>query len=300
MADPLDKIVATSQTQKPRALATMWLLLRRWPWIPGFILSALIVMAVFSPVIQTSNPRIGKLSDRLLPPAWEEEGSAKHFLGTDAQGRDLWSRLVHGARISLTIAAVALSIGMTIGVVLGLAAGYFGGLVDEAIMRLVDTTMSIPPIFIALVFVVTFGQSLSLLYAILALVTWTAFARQVRGQTLALKQSDYVALAQVAGASIIRIMIRHILPGVINTIVVLATLRVGQLIMWEAMLSFLGAGVPPPTPSWGAMIADGRRYVANAWWICFWPGIAILLTVMAFNFIGDWMRDRFDPRLRQL
>ena len=167
-------------------------------------------------------------------------------------------------------------------------------------MRLVDITQAIPYILVALVLIIVLGQSFPVLLGILALSTWSGFTRQVRAETLALRETDYVALAKVAGASSFRIMYRHILPGTANTVIVIATLRVGSLILLEATLSYLGAGLPPPTPAWGAMIADGRDYLATAWWVAFFPGVAIFLVVMALNFLGDWMRDRFDPRLRQL
>jgi peptide/nickel transport system permease protein len=167
-------------------------------------------------------------------------------------------------------------------------------------MRIVDMTLAIPLIFVALVFVVVFGQSVLLLLLVLSIFTWNGFARQVRGEALQLKEMAYVDLARVAGASSGRIVVRHIMPGTVSTIIVIATLRVPQLILTEAILSFLGAGVPPPTPSWGAMVADGRGFIASAWWIAFWPGLAIALVVLSLNFIGDWARDRLDPRLRQL
>jgi peptide/nickel transport system permease protein len=189
---------------------------------------------------------------------------------------------------------------MIMGSTMGLVAGYFGGLVEEVIMRLVDVWLSIPFILVAMVVVIVLGQSFPILVGLLAMLAWVPFVRNVRAEVLSLKTRDYVALARVAGASTIRIIIRHILPGVVNTIMVIATLRVGQLIMTESILSFLGAGIPPPTPSWGVNVNDGRHYINDAWWISFFPGVAILLVVMAFNFLGDWMRDRFDPRLRQL
>lgn len=260
----------------------------------------LLATAIFAPVLTSYNPRVGELSDLVKPPAWLEGGTSKHMLGTDGLGRDIWSRLVFGGRVSLAIAVTALAVGVTIGVTLGLISGYFGGIADEAIMRLVDMTLAVPLIFVALVVVVVFGQSVLLLVLILSLFTWNSFARQVRAETLQLKETGYVALAKVAGASDRRIMFRHILPGTISTVLVISTLRVPQLILTEAILSFLGAGVPPPTPSWGAMVSDGRAHISSAWWIAFWPGVAILLTVLSMNFIGDWMRDRFDPRLRQL
>ena len=198
------------------------------------------------------------------------------------------------------MAGVALSIGITVGVTLGMLSGYFGGWVDEVIMRVIDLQLAIPLILIALVIVIVVGQSFIVLVGILSVNSWSVFARQVRGETLKLRTTDYVALAKVAGASTPRILYRHILPGVFNIVIVLATLQVGNLILTEAILSYLGAGIPPPTASWGSMISDGRTYLSSAWWISFFPGMAIFLTVLAFNFLGDWLRDRFDPRLRQL
>lgn len=234
-------------------------------------------------------------------------GSSRHWLGTDTTGRDILSRLIHGARISLMVTAVSLTSGLVLGTMLGLIAGYadqmfprVGAHIDEAIMRIVEITFAVPTILIALVIVIVFGQSFAVLLGLLAFVAWNAFPRNVRAEVLSLKTMDYVALAKVAGASSFRILFVHIFPGVINTVLVIATLRVGQLILIEAILSFLGAGIPPPTPAWGAMVADGRDYLGDAWWISFFPGLAIGLVVMSLNFLGDWMRDRFDPRLRQL
>lgn len=289
---------------RPRAyqpgLLKVWRTSRRWPVVPGVILILLVASAVFAPLLTSHNPRAGVLPDRLKPPAWLDGGSSKYILGTDGLGRDIWTRLVYGARVSLLVAGVVLITGGTAGVVLGLVAGYTGGLIDELVMRVVDVTLAVPLIFVALVAVVVFGQSLFLLFVILAFFGWAGFARQVRGEALQLREMDYVALARVSGASTGRILVRHILPGVVSTLLVIATLRVPSIILVEATLSFLGAGVPPPTPSWGAMTSDGRGYISSAWWVAFWPGIAILLTVVSFNFFGDWLRDRLDPKLRQL
>ncbi len=274
--------------------------LRRWPIFPSVVLLALVVGGVFAPWIAPQSPTFTNLRDRNAPPMWMEGGSSKHILGADPLGRDLLSRVIHGARVSLLVVTVSIGAGLAVGVTGGLVAGYYGGPLDELIMRLADVSRAVPYILIALVVAIVFGQRLEVILGILAFATWPVFARQVRAEVLVLRETDYVALARVAGASDRRIMTRHILPGVINTITVVATLQVGALILTEAILSFLGAGIPPPTPAWGVMIADGQDYLTNAWWVSVFPGVAIVLTVLGINFMGDWLRDHFDPRLRQL
>jgi len=264
------------------------------------ILVVLVLSGIFAPLIAPLEPNFTALRERNAPPVWMEGGSTKHLLGADPLGRDLLSRIIFGARISLLVAGVSIGAGLAIGVTSGLVAGYFGGWWDEIVMRLADTSRAVPFILIALVAAVVFGQRLEVILAILAFATWPIFARQVRAEVLVLKHLDYVAFAQVAGASSSRIMRKHILPGLMNTVIVLATLQVGALILTEAILSFLGAGIPPPTAAWGVMIAAGQGYLTDAWWVSFFPGVAIVLTVMGFNFMGDWLRDYFDPRLRQL
>ena len=234
-----------------------------------------------------------------------EGGSSKYWLGTDQLGRDILSRIIYGARISLLAAAVTLGVGGSIGVLLGLVAGWYGGVVDEAIMRFVDILLAIPLVLIALAMVATLGSSLTIIVAVLTIFIWPRFARQLRGEVLQLKNMDFVALAKVAGASTPRILFIHIFPGTINTLIVVATLQVGIVILLEATLSFLGAGVPPPTASWGGMVSDGRNHLAGgfetgSWWISTFPGVAIVLTVMSLNLFGDWLRDKLDPRLRQI
>jgi peptide/nickel transport system permease protein len=274
--------------------------IRKWPLIPGAIIVTLLVAGIFAPWIAPDSPTAAVLRDRNTPPMWMAGGSSDHILGADQQGRDILSRVIHGARITLIIAGAALIIGGTVGVTLGMISGYYGGIVDEIIMRIIDVKLAIPLILVALVVVITIGQSFPILVGILAVNAWSGFARQVRAETLKVKELDYIAFARIVNASDRRILIKHIFPGVVSTVIVIATLQVGGLILTEAILSFLGAGVPPPTPAWGSMVSEGRQYLGTAWWVSVFPGLAIFLTVLAFNFIGDWIRDRLDPRLRQL
>ena len=273
---------------------------RRWPLIPMFILAVFIVTGIFAPLIAPHDPERGGLRERNLPPAWEAGGTNKFLLGTDHLGRDMLSRVIFGARISLVVCAVTLGVGMGIGVASGMAAGWYGGWIDEFLMRIVDIKLAIPTILLALVLVLALGQSFLIIVVVLAIAVWPRFARNVRGEVLQLKTMDFVALAQVAGASTPRILFIHIFPGLINTLIVLATLEIGIVILLESTLSFLGAGVPPPTPAWGSMVSDGRDRLAVAWWISTMPGLAIMMTVLSMNLFGDWLRDRLDPRLRQL
>ncbi len=285
-----------------------WYALRRWPILPLIVLAILVITGVFAPQIAPQDPYKQHLALRNAPPFWyteywaeqDEFQASQRLLGADHVGRDVLSRIIHGARVSLQVLAVSLTTGVLIGTSLGLVAGYVGGLPDELIMRAVDVWLSLPFVLIALVAVIVLGASLWLVMGLLAMFTWASFVRYVRAEVLSLKERDYVSLAKVAGASTSRVILRHVLPGVLNTVIVITTLRVGQLILTEATLSFIGAGIPSPTPAWGLIVSEGRSYVTTAWWSTFFPGLAIFLVVMSLNFLGDWMRDRFDPRLRQL
>lgn len=295
-----DATLVVQPAPAPIRIARQLWRLRRWPLIPMFFLVLFVFTGVFAPLIAPHDPERGGLRDRNLPPAWEAGGSTEFLLGTDHLGRDMLSRVIFGARISLAVAGVTLGVGMVIGVASGLIAGWYGGWLDEFLMRIVDIKLAIPTILLALVLVLALGQSFLIIVAILAIAVWPRFARNVRGEVLQLKTMDFVALAKVAGASTPRILFIHIFPGVINTLIVLATLEVGIVILLESTLSFLGAGVPPPTPAWGSMVSDGRDRLAVAWWISTMPGLAIMLVVLSMNLFGDWLRDRLDPRLRQL
>ena len=274
--------------------------LGRLPWTAFVIIIVMLVVAVFAPLIATHSPTEQSLPDKLKPPAWQEGGSATHLLGTDLLGRDLFSRLVYGARVSLTVAAFALLSGGLIGLAIGIIAGYLGGRVDSVLMRVVDATLTFPTILIALLLAVSLGAGLRTIVIAITVIIWARFARVVRGEVLGVKARDFVSLARVHGCSSFRIMLVHIVPNVMNTFMVLLTLHIGFVIIVEASLSFLGAGIPPPTPSWGQMVADGRSHIASAWWLSVMPGAAIMLVVLAFNLFGDWLRDWLDPRLRQV
>jgi peptide/nickel transport system permease protein len=227
-------------------------------------------------------------------------GDGSFLLGTDKLGRDILSRIIHGSRVSIIVAGIAIFFAGVIGTILGVTAGYFGGWVDGFIMRLVDVSLSIPIILMALVLVAALGASFKTIISVLVIFLWAQYARQTRGETLSIRVQDFIARAKVAGASDIRIMLRHIFPNVFNSLVVLATLQVGFVIILESTLSFLGAGIPRPTPAWGLMVADGRELIVVAWWVALFPGIAILLVVMSMNLLGDWLRDRLDPKQRQV
>jgi len=264
------------------------------------LLFLLVIPAVFAYQIAPYDPLKGSLAKRLRPPVWQEGGSVDNLLGTDKLGRDILSRMIHGARVSLTVSMVAIFVGGILGTALGLISGYFGGRVDSLLMRLVDISLSLPTILLALVLVAAVGPSFGTVVIVLVVLLWARYARLVRGETLSIRERDFIARARVAGASHTRIMVKYIFPNVINSLVVLATLQVGYVILLESALSFLGAGLPRPMPAWGLMIADGRELIVTAWWVSMFPGVAIMLTVLALNLLGDWLRDHLDPKLRNV
>ena len=274
---------------------------KRYPVVPVAILVLfLLIPAIFAPLVAPHDPLKGSLSKRLKPPAWADGGSIEYPLGTDKMGRDLLSRMIYGARISLLVSFMAVFVGGSVGTTLGLVSGYFGGKIDTLIMRLVDITLSIPTILLALVLVSALGPSFGTVITVIALIIWARYARQARAEALTVKEQDFVARARVAGASHTRIMVRYIFPNIVNTLVVLATLQVGSIILLESTLSFLGVGIPRPTPAWGVMVADGRELIVTAWWVSMFPGIGIMLTVLSLNLFGDWLRDHLDPKLKHV
>lgn len=279
-----------------------WEFLRRYPVIPAFIVALLLFTAVAEAWLLPHNPERADLRVRHTPPFWmeDENASISYFLGTDALGRDVLSKIIAGARITVLVVVAAVGTGVIVGTTIGLVAGYFGGIVDDIVMRIVDAWNILPGLLIILVVVLVLEQSLETLIIVLAIVSWPGAVRLVRAETLSLKNREYVALARVAGASNARIMVRHILPGVVNIVIVTATLGTGNVILLEASLSYLGAGIPPPEPSWGRMVSEERQYIDAAWWTSLFPGLVIAMVVMSGNFLGDWFRDRVDPTLRQL
>lgn len=263
------------------------------------LLIVFIIPALFADLIAPHDPYAPNLRARLQPPVLFG-GSWDFPLGTDRLGRDILSRIIHGAWYVLAVSMIGIFVGVVLGTTLGLVAGYVGGWLDGVIMRLVDISLALPAMLLALALAAALGASFLSVIIVVGFALWAYFARQVRAEVLLLRKSDFVARSLVAGSSHARILFRHILPNVVNTVVVLATLQVGIAIMLDASLSFLGIGIPRPTPTWGLLVSDGRDFIATDWWIAFFPGLAILLTVLSVNLIGDWLRDRLDPRLRQV
>ena len=274
--------------------------LRRLPAIPTTIIVLFIVISLFGEWLTPASAYDQNLRLRFLPPAWLEGGDARFLLGTDNLGRDILSRIIVGARASFIVAISALTFGSALGSIIGLASGYFGGRLDTFIMRTADGMMAFPLVLAALLLVAVIGPGVHTVVIATSLVLWARFARLIRSEVLSVRERDFVKLARIAGASSFRIMFIHILLNVLNSVVVLLTLQLGFVIIVEATLSFLGAGVPPPTPTWGQMVAGGRTYIETAWWISVFPGLAIAAVVLAFNLLGDWLRDHLDPKLRQL
>jgi peptide/nickel transport system permease protein len=272
-----------------------------FPWIPTAILGTIALVAIFANVLAPYNPEVGVLGDRFRPPAWQAGGSEAHLLGTDHVGRDVLSRLIFGARVSMVVGFTAVIVAGILGTVLGILSGYLGGWVDQVIMRVTDTWLALPALTFAIFLAAVVGPSEMNIVIILGAVYWTRYARVIRGEVLSLRERDFVRLAIVAGCSKKTIMRRHILPNVLNSAIVLGTLMLGVVIVTEAALSFLGVGVPPPKPAWGLMLADGKKgLMAGYWWLTVLPGLCIMLMVLSANLLGDWLRVKLDPQLRQL
>lgn len=264
----------------------------RLPLVTILIVVVFVAAGLFAPLLAPYDPNAQDLMLRLQPPSWA------HWFGTDSLGRDQLSRVIYGARVTLVVVLFALGGGAAIGLTLGLVAGYFGGFVDTVISRVIDAALAIPSLFIGILLAVTLGGGVTSVVIAISLILWSRFARIIRADVIALKHRDFITQARLIGCSPARIIAVHIVPNIMSTAMVLISINLGEVILMEAGLSFLGAGVPPPTPSWGAMVSEGQAHLASAWWLTTVPATVILLTVLAFNILGDWVRERLDPRLR--
>jgi peptide/nickel transport system permease protein len=267
---------------------------------PATIALIVIIVAVTAPWIAPRSYYEMTLPHKLRPPFWQQGGSLEYPLGTDSLGRDILSRMIGGARISLVASMLSVLIGAVVGISIGVFSAYRGGVVDAVLMRVCDGFLSFPMILLALILAIATGPSMRTVVLAIGLVVWARYARVIRSEALSLKERDFVAYARMVRCSELRVLMRHLLPNLVGTILVLATLQIGWAIVVEASLSFIGAGIPSPQPSWGGMVASGREYIGMAWWLTFFPGMAIAITVLAFNFLGDWLRDHLDPKLREL
>jgi len=266
------------------------------PWISLFIVVLLAVCAIFADLLAPSDPTKMNMLDAKLAPG----DTLSHPLGTDIMGRDILSRLIYGARSAMFMAVVALGTGAVAGTLVGLISGFRGGWTDALCMRAADAALGFPTILVAMIIVVLMGAGIEIIILAVALTVWARFARMIRGDVLAIKELDFVTLAKIAGVSTPVIIWRHVFPNTINTLMVITSLQVGQVILLEASLSFLGLGLPPGAPAWGIMVAEGRTVILDVWWLSLLPGLAITAVVLAFNFFGDWLRDTLDPKLRRL
>jgi peptide/nickel transport system permease protein len=286
--------LSTSETAKSVGLVRKIRQLRL-PWLPIIVMFVLLVCAALAPVLANSDPRAVNMVDRRIAPF----ETMSHPLGTDIVGRDMMTRLIYGARTTVLISLVALATGAIVGSVLGLIAGYQGGWADVLIMRLADAALGFPTVLVAMIIVTLLGAGMENIVLAVVITVWARFARMIRGDVLGLRDLDFVTSAKIAGVSTPMIIARHIFPNTVNTLMVITSLQVGQVILLEASLSFLGLGLPPGAPAWGIMVSEGRTVILEVWWLSLLPGMAITIVVLAFNFFGDWVRDTLDPKLRR-
>jgi peptide/nickel transport system permease protein len=276
-------------------------LLRRPPALFGLVcLLTVVIWALMPGLFAPLDPLAQDLDRYLKPPGYEDAQGRTYWLGTDRQGRDILSRIIWGSRVSLFVGIATVLVSGIIGVTLGLLAGFFGGKLDAVISRIVDTALAIPFILLAMALIAILGASLQNIILAIALRTWIVYARVVRGEVLALKEHEFITGARAMGCRTLRILVVYLLPNVLSSAIVVGTLYLGRMIIIEASLSFLGVGVPPPTPTWGGMLSDGRAFLDTAWWIAFFPGVVLMLTVLGVNLLGDWLRDVLDPRMKRL
>lgn len=292
------KVVSYRRKEFRRALQS--LVASRWALLGMIILIFVTLVAIFGPWLAPFDPNRQNIMMRLLAPGSPGAGDATYWLGSDQLGRDVLSRLLYGARVSLLVGFAAIAVGGTIGVFAGLVSGYFGGWVDDVIMRLGDIQLAFPFILLAIMFLVVLGPGLFNMILVLGIGQWVTYARIVRAQTLALREKEYVEAARAMGDRTLLILFRTILPNIMAPLTVIASFNVASVILSEAALSFLGLGVPPDVPTWGGMLSESRDHLfSNKWWMAVFPGLAIVFTVLAFNIIGDWLRDFLDPRLKE-
>lgn len=280
------------------SLTRAWTVARSIPTLPMATIVLFVAFALFAPLLAPYDPTQISLPHKLIPPLFVQGGNPAYILGTDNLGRDVLSRLIWGARISLTVVTAVVVLSSVVGLLIGLASGYLGGRIDSFLMRFADGSLAFPGILIALLFAVSLGPGVTTVILALSVLSWAGYARIVRGEVLGLRQSEFIVGARVIGCSPVRIMATHLFPNLLHIWMVMITLQIGLVVLSEATLGFLGAGVPPPTPSWGSLVSDGRNFVDTAWWISFFPGVAIGLLVLSANYLGDWLRDRMDPRLK--
>ena len=304
-SNPAPELSAPAPASAARSLLRERLrTVREMPLAAVILLSLLGVVAIFADLIAPHDPTLPVENVEpafFAPPMWLEEGSSTTILGTDFQGRDVFSRLVHGSRVSIIVGLVGTLVAAGIGTAMGVLSGYLGGWVDTIIMRITDAWLALPALIFAIFLATLVGPSMWNIVIILGAVFWTRYARVIRGEVLSLREREFVKLAEVAGASKFRVMVRHIVPNVMNTTIVLASLTIGVVIIAEASLSFLGVGVPPPAPAWGSMLAEARpTLLTGRWWLTVFPGLAIMLVVLATQIMGDWLRVKLDPQLRNL
>jgi peptide/nickel transport system permease protein len=287
--------VAVTPSTQPRTLRK--LLSHRGAVVGAFITLIVLIAAVFAPLVTPDDPYAIDPNRRLMPPAWLEGGQGKYLLGTDHVGRDVLSRIVYGSRISTVVGLSAVAISATLGVTLGLLAGFYGGITERIILFCADVQIAFPFYLLAISIIAAVGSGFGTVIIVFGVAGWVIYARVVRGTVLSLREREFVEAARALGGGHGRIILHHVLPNILTPVIILATLRVASVIVWESALSFLGLSVPPPTPTWGRMLAEGRNYLANAWWAATFPGLAIMTTVLGVNMLGDGLRDALDPRL---
>jgi peptide/nickel transport system permease protein len=287
-----------SAAPEARSAIRSRLLRLRWGLAASAVLLLVVASAIFAPLISPRDPLSVNIRHRLAPPAWMEGGAPEHLLGTDQVGRDLLSRIIYGGRVSLVVGACAVLIAATIGVLLGLGAGYFGGRIDWTIMTVINVMLTFPFVLLALAVISVLGPSLTNMILVLGVAGWPIYARVIRAETMAIREREFVLAGRALGMSHARIVFRQIAPNLISAIVVIATLQVAQVIIFESFLSFLGLGIQPPTPAWGNMLGEGRVYMLNSWWIATFPGLAIFTTTLVINLMGNALRDWLDPHLK--